>query len=250
MTRLESMLAPISPVGSQVSRRRPSKGPPCLWKYHQGRPFCTGTNAVSAPNKGPMDLATEAICWVLSARMTRSWGPASAILDVALAGLAVSSLPSGPITLSPFFRMASRCAPISIKVTSSPARANFTPTNPPMAPAPTTHTFIETLHHSIPLVAAQPLPGEREVRQLPIPKQWNRTVRGFNRLRIARACPAWSLLLLGSPQTKAVPRLLDRVVQAADAVDADLHFAAGLHGADANGRAAGDDITRQQGQVL
>src|SRR4051812_45325411 len=42
----------------------------------------------------------------------------------------------------PCARIASRLAPRTMKVTSSPAAASLAPTNPPIAPAPITATFM------------------------------------------------------------------------------------------------------------
>ena len=46
------------PPGSTDSTARPSNGPPCLWKYHQGMPFTAETIAVSGPNRGCIASAT------------------------------------------------------------------------------------------------------------------------------------------------------------------------------------------------
>src|SRR3989344_3787013 len=79
----------------------------------------------------------------LSARITTSCAPASLSLLVALTLRATCSLPSSSISFRPFRRVASRCAPRAISVTSLPASASLAPINPPMAPAPTMQIFMD-----------------------------------------------------------------------------------------------------------
>ena len=73
---------------------------------------------------------------------------------------------------SPRLRMASRCGPRATSVTSWPASASFTPSMPPMAPAPTTQIFIRpsisgVRSAGLPPECAKPCSGTRASRGPP-----------------------------------------------------------------------------------
>ncbi len=85
------MLAMRWPCGSTVSTRRPSNSPPCFWKYHQGMPFWVVTTAVLSWNRAGISFAIGSTWCALSARITTSCLPASAILLVALTFFATCS---------------------------------------------------------------------------------------------------------------------------------------------------------------
>ena len=92
---------------------------------------------VSGSSIASMSRTTWSRKCALTARITRSWGPAAAALSTALT-VATCSLPSSQISFRPCSRIAASCAPWSITVTGLPAPASFAAIRPPMAPAPTT----------------------------------------------------------------------------------------------------------------
>ena len=96
---------------------------------------------VSGASMASISRTTWSRKCALTARITRSWGPASAALSTALT-LASCSVPSSQTSFRPFSRIAASWAPWSITVTGWPAPASFAAIRPPIAPAPTTHTRI------------------------------------------------------------------------------------------------------------
>jgi hypothetical protein len=54
-TRVGSIALAIPPPGSTRSRIQPSIGPPSLWKYHHGIPFCVLMITVSGLRRGASD---------------------------------------------------------------------------------------------------------------------------------------------------------------------------------------------------
>src|SRR3990172_1675631 len=106
-------------------------------------PFWVVTTMVLSWNRLGISLAMGSPWCALSVRITTSCTPASLSLLVALTLRATCSLPSSSISFRPSRRMASRCAPRAISVTSSPASASFAPIKPPMAPAPTMQIFMD-----------------------------------------------------------------------------------------------------------
>jgi hypothetical protein len=75
--------------------------------------------------------------------ITKSCTPSSLGSDVQRTG-ALTVSPS-IIRRAPCSRIAARCAPRAIKLTSAPARANCTPIKPPIAPAPKMQIFMMPL---------------------------------------------------------------------------------------------------------
>ena len=107
----------------------PSTGPDpstAAVRSEASSPLCSGRTAVCAPIMGRMASAAASIWCVLVAKRTMSTGPTAAGSSVAWAGKVVKS----PKTLSmrkPCSRMARRCSPRAMSVTSSPDFAS----NPP-----------------------------------------------------------------------------------------------------------------------
>ena len=100
-------------------------------------PFRRGTTAVRSSTIGRIPEAASGSCQALTATRTASTGPTLPGSSVAEAGRIVKS-PSVLRTSRPLSRIASRCAPRAMNVTSSPASASRPPKYPPTAPAPTT----------------------------------------------------------------------------------------------------------------
>ena len=75
MTRSGAIAAVMLPSGSRLASRVPFSGPAMRWKYHQGRPFCAETTAVSGPSSGESSGATSGTPWALTVRKTKSTGP-------------------------------------------------------------------------------------------------------------------------------------------------------------------------------
>ena len=142
MIRSGAIAPAIVPPGSRESSAVPSNGPPWRWKYHHGIPFCAVSTTVSGPNRAGRSPAMGAIWCALTARTTRSCGPHSVMSLVAAISVARTTEPSRIVTSRPRARIASRWAPLAMRVTSSPDSASVAPSNPPMAPAPTTQIFM------------------------------------------------------------------------------------------------------------
>ena len=145
MIRSGAIAPAITPPGSRESSTVPSSGPPWRWKYHHGIPFWVVSTTVSGPNSAGRSPAMGAIWCALTPRITRSWGPHSFKWPVAATSGARTTAPSFIATSSPRARIASRWAPLAMRVTRSPAAASLAPSNPPMAPAPATQIFITPL---------------------------------------------------------------------------------------------------------
>src|SRR5262245_57213024 len=62
----------------------------------------------------------------------------------------------------PFARIASRCAPRATRLTSWPAAASLAPSTPPIAPAPTTQTFMRRVPSPRPRARPQPCASGRD----------------------------------------------------------------------------------------
>src|SRR6266498_4086857 len=135
-----SSAASSSPPGSRQSIGRPSRRPPSLKKYHQGRPLIAGTTIVSGPTSVLSRGTIAAIEWVLRQTKTASCVPKSA--GSSDAGMGKTERFPFERSVSPSLRSASRWAPRATRHTSCPARANHAPMSPPTAPAPTTQILI------------------------------------------------------------------------------------------------------------
>ncbi len=89
-------------------------------------PFCSGRTTVPGPIILRIARAASGTCHAFTAKRTRSTGPVSAGSSVACAGRTTKS----PRTLStrrPCSRIAERCSPRAMKVTSCPAIARRPP---------------------------------------------------------------------------------------------------------------------------
>ena len=117
--------AEITPPGSTASMRVPSYGPPCLWKYHQGMPFCAVTTSVSGPISAPTSPVIAGNWCAFIARITTSCTPSSAMRSLA-ATCATCSLPSALMSFMPWARTAARLAPRITTLTCSPMPASRT----------------------------------------------------------------------------------------------------------------------------
>lgn len=122
------------PSGSVASSRVPDQRPPKPSKNHQGTPFIAVITMLSWPSSGAMPCATPRIAGALTATMTRSCGPSSAGRSLTVTG-ALSVCPA-IVRRRPCARSASSAAPRATTLTAQPDCANFTPSQPPMAPAP------------------------------------------------------------------------------------------------------------------
>ena len=97
-------------------------------------PFCNVMRRVSLPISGFACAAAFSVSQSLTANNTISTGPTCAGSSVTLASFRCR-LPSVLSIVSPFLRIASRCAPRAMKCTSCPAVAMRAPKYPPTAPA-------------------------------------------------------------------------------------------------------------------
>src|SRR5580700_6085662 len=140
MTRSTGITAAILPCGSTLaSGRAPSAAIPLA--NHHGTPFIAGNTAVSAPSSGASVGASALSAGLLTAMMTRSCGPSSCASSEASATAPCSRSP--PCSRrQPWSRSATSVAPRASAATCAlPSRARRVPRKPPIAPAPTTHTF-------------------------------------------------------------------------------------------------------------
>src|SRR5487761_255016 len=138
-TRLWLMLLAIIPPGSTDSNRDPASRPPKPSKNHQGMPFWAVNTLVMGPRAAPNRSASGGRLWAFRVTNTTSEEPTTASWSVH-SGCTVKS-PSGLTTRSPWARIAARWGPRAMRVTSSPARARWAPSSPPVAPAPRTANF-------------------------------------------------------------------------------------------------------------
>src|SRR5580658_10931568 len=142
MTRSTGITAAILPCGSTLaSGRAPSAAMPLA--NHHGTPFIAGSTTVSAPSSGASVGASALSAGLFTAMMTRSCGPSSCASSEASATAPCSRSP--PCSRrQPWSRSATSVAPRASAATCAlPSRARRVPSKPPIAPAPTTHTFID-----------------------------------------------------------------------------------------------------------
>ena len=100
-------------------------------------PFCIPMTRVCGPISVSICGSTGRIWCALSATITQSTAPTDAMSSVA-ATCAEKSPRSDFTSTPPRSRIAARCGPRAISVTSAPPRASDAPTYAPIAPAPTT----------------------------------------------------------------------------------------------------------------
>ena len=111
-TFLYGMFRAMTPPGSTDSRWRSSK-------YHQGIPFCAPTMHAPSARFAPMVSATAGIEWAFNVRNTTS-ARLIAVMSSVHSGRAVNYF-SPALTGTPA-RIAARCGPRAIRITSSPLR--------------------------------------------------------------------------------------------------------------------------------
>src|SRR4051812_32605303 len=106
-------------------------------------PFCSDTTPVSGPIIGMIDRAASSVSQSLTDRITRSAMPTLAGSSVAFTfGMWMS--PCALLSIvRPFSRIAARCLPRAMKVTSYPAFANRPPKKPPTPPEPIMTIFMK-----------------------------------------------------------------------------------------------------------
>ena len=138
-TRSYGTACVTTPPGSTLSRGSSPSAVP--WPNHHGTPFMNGSTTVSSPSSGGSSPTTSGRAGAFTARTTTSWGP--------------SSVPGGrdarrrrgerrrrSRAASRGPRSAASVRPRAIALTSAaPVAASRAPSQPPIAPAPITHTF-------------------------------------------------------------------------------------------------------------
>ena len=158
-TWLAGIARPIDPPGSTLSSCMPAYGPGTPSKNHHGTPFIAGNTKVSGPISGAIDCATGGQRGALDGDHDEVLRPSSAASSDARAGRVRSA--SRWRSRQPCSRNAVSVAPRASALTSArPAAASFAPTRPPMAPTPTTQTFMIA---TLPPSADEP-PAAAEVR--------------------------------------------------------------------------------------
>ena len=125
----------IAPSGSTAFRREPSNRPPKPSKNHHGTPFIAVSTMVSGPIEG-----RDRECHVGHCRRLHRYDDQVLHAEVGGAGRDVRTQPRScrqpACNRSPWRCNASSVAPRATTPTLHPERASFTPSQPPIAPAP------------------------------------------------------------------------------------------------------------------
>src|SRR5271156_6567009 len=119
---LGSNRIPLRGVGIDTFQVMALERAALLVEYHQGMPFIAVRTAVRGSRSGANSLALAWACCAFSAQITTSCGPN--VAGSSLAGNATVRVCPSTISLSPWLRMAARCAPRAIAHTSWPANAS------------------------------------------------------------------------------------------------------------------------------